>query len=45
MRATAPDGTKIQERGLSVAVLRRQPDGQWLMVIDNPHGQHLLDAR
>jgi len=42
MRATAPDGTPIEQRGLSVAVLRRQRDGSWLMVTDNPHGQRLL---
>lgn len=42
MRATAPDGTPIEQRGLSVAVLRRQRDGSWLMVTDNPYGQRLL---
>jgi hypothetical protein len=29
-------------RGLSVAVLRRQPDGSWVMVIDNPYGDAVL---
>jgi len=43
MKGKAPDGGNIEQNGLSVAVLRRQPDGQWLMVIDNPHGQHLMD--
>ena len=43
MKGKAPDGTEIEQSGLSVAVLRRQPDGRWLMVIDNPHGQYLLD--
>lgn len=43
MTGTAPDGTEIKQTGLSVAVLRKQADGNWLMVIDNPHGQHLLD--
>ncbi|MEO7158562.1 MAG: nuclear transport factor 2 family protein [Vicinamibacterales bacterium] len=42
MTGTAPDGGAITQGGLSVAVLRRQRDGQWLMVIDNPHGQRLL---
>lgn len=41
MTATAPDGSQIEDRGLSVAVLRRQTDGQWLMVIDYPYGSHL----
>ncbi len=42
MTATGPDGSHIEDRGLSVAVLRRQPDGDWRMVIDNPHGDRLL---
>ena len=32
----------INQSGLSVAMLRRQPDGKWLMVLDNPHGQNLM---
>ena len=42
MAVTAPDGTEIGDSGLSVAVLRKQADGRWLIVIDDPHGQHLL---
>jgi len=42
MTGVAPDGTAIRQTGLSVAVLRRQPDGRWLMVIDQPHGDYLL---
>ncbi|MCR9135517.1 MAG: DUF4440 domain-containing protein [Alphaproteobacteria bacterium] len=42
MTGTLPDGKPVEQSGLSVAVLRRQNDGRWLMVIDNPHGQHLL---
>ncbi|MEB2778677.1 DUF4440 domain-containing protein [Algoriphagus sp. D3-2-R+10] len=38
-----PDGTKIEQSGLSIAVLRKQADGNWLMIQDNPHGQFLLD--
>lgn len=38
-----PDGTKIEQSGLSVAVLRKQADGTWLMIQDNPHGQFLLN--
>ncbi len=45
MNGEAPDGKGIQQSGLSVAVLRRQPNGKWLMVFDNPFGQHLLDKR
>jgi len=38
MAGTTSDGQEIQQSGLSVAVLRRQADGGWKMVIDNPHG-------
>ena len=43
MTGKAPDGTSIKQSGLSVAVLRKQESGKWLMVLDNPHGQQLLD--
>lgn len=44
MTGVAPDGTTVEDRGLSVAVLRRQADGRWLLVIDEPHGDALLRA-
>lgn len=37
-----PDGTKIEQSGLSIAVLRKQADGTWLMIQDNPNGQFLM---
>lgn len=43
MQATTPDGTAIKQSGLSVAILRKQKNNSWLMVIDNPHGQNLLN--
>lgn len=39
MKGKAPDGTNIVQGGLSVAVLRKQENGKWLLVLDNPHGQ------
>lgn len=42
MTAQSPDGQTIEQSGLSVAALRKQPDGGWKMVIDNPHGGRLL---
>lgn len=42
MTGTGPDGKPVEAAGLSIAVLRRQPDESWKMVIDNPHGSHLL---
>jgi len=44
MTGTDPNGNTVTGEGLSVAVLRRQPDGSWKMVIDNPHGSRLLTA-
>ncbi|KZN48433.1 YybH family protein [Pseudoalteromonas luteoviolacea] len=37
MNAILPSGEAIQESGLSVATLRKQDSGNWLIVIDNPH--------
>jgi len=42
MSGKAPDGTPVEQSGFSVVVLRKQPDGRWLMVIDNPFGDHLV---
>ncbi|CAM2070385.1 SgcJ/EcaC family oxidoreductase [Sulfidibacter corallicola] len=44
MTGRAPDGTEINQSGLSVAVLRRQPDGKWLLAIDNPYGNTQVPA-
>lgn len=44
MKAKDPEGNPVDGEGLSVAVLRRQADGTWKMVIDNPHGSRLLDG-
>jgi len=38
MRATAPDGTPVDQGGLSADVLRRRPDGAWAVLIDDPYG-------
>lgn len=36
MTGTAPDGTELREGGRSADVVRRQPDGRWLVVVDKP---------
>jgi uncharacterized protein (TIGR02246 family) len=36
LSGTAPDGSPLQMAGRSAEVLRRQPDGTWRCVIDNP---------
>lgn len=38
--ATAPDG--MAQSALSVAVLRRQQNGEWKMVIDHPFGNGVM---
>jgi ketosteroid isomerase-like protein len=40
-RAPGPEG---EQTALSVAVLRRQPNGSWRMVIDHPFGDGVLRA-
>jgi ketosteroid isomerase-like protein len=42
MTGKTPDGHEIKQSGLSVVVLRKQGNGKWLMVFDNPFGQHLM---
>ena len=36
MTATAPDGSVLRRDGRSTDVVRRQPDGTWLVAIDKP---------
>ncbi len=36
MTGTAPDGTEVTDGGRSADVLRRRPDGRWLVLIDHP---------
>jgi uncharacterized protein (TIGR02246 family) len=38
LEGTGPDGTPVKMEGQSAEIARRQPDGTWLFVIDNPHG-------
>lgn len=41
--APGPDGKKMNS--LSVAVLKRQPDGNWRMVIDHPFGDGVMHVQ
>ena len=41
---SAADGSAIQMRGEATDILRRQADGNWRVVIDNPWGVSLLAA-
>lgn len=41
MTTMLPDGTTRRESGVSADVLRRQADGNWLVLIDQPRGATL----
>lgn len=43
LSGTGPDGKPVQMSGLSADVLRRQPDGRWLIAVDNPWGTAILE--
>jgi len=36
--ATLPNGTPKTFEGLATDIVRRQPDGRWLLVLDNSYG-------
>jgi uncharacterized protein (TIGR02246 family) len=36
MSGTAPDGTPVHQSGRSSDVVRRQPEGGWLVMVDKP---------
>lgn len=40
---TSYDGKRVEMSGMSSDVLRRQPDGRWLVAIDNPWGTSIID--
>lgn len=39
---TSPDGKRVEMGGMSSDVLRKQPDGGWLVAIDNPWGTSIV---
>lgn len=42
LTGTSPDGKRVDMSGASSDVLRRQPDGRWLISVDNPWGTGIL---
>ena len=42
MNGTGPDGKPLTMTGTSSDVARRQPDGPWRLVIDNPWGTAIV---
>ena len=45
LTGTDPAGNAVAMAGESADVLRRQRDGRWLIVLDNPWGAQILAAR
>lgn len=42
LKGTGPNGESIQMEGTATDILRKQTDGSWLFVIDNPWGGGIL---
>ncbi len=42
LSAVSPDGTKLERTAVSCDVLRKQPDGRWLVLVYNPYGSDVL---
>ncbi len=42
LKGTDPTGTAVQLGGRSSSILRRQPDGRWLFLVDNPWGTEIV---
>ena len=38
LAGTGPDGKSVKMEGMTTDVVRKQKDGAWLLVIDNPFG-------
>jgi uncharacterized protein (TIGR02246 family) len=38
LEGTGPDGSPVEMAGMSADVIRRQPDGSWRVLIDDPWG-------
>ncbi|OQW30984.1 MAG: hypothetical protein A4C66_13690 [Nitrospira sp. HN-bin3] len=42
LKGIDPTGTAVQLGGRSSSILRRQPDGRWLFLVDNPWGTDIV---
>jgi len=43
MKASFLDGTTIEMKGISSDILKKQADGNWAYLVDNPYGAGYLD--
>jgi len=44
LAGTASDGKPLNAKGVASTILRRQSDGHWQIVIDNPWGPAVLES-
>jgi len=44
LKGTDPTGQPVAFGGESSDILRRQPDGRWLIAVDNPWGAKILES-
>lgn len=44
LAGTGPDGGRIEINNHTAEVIRRQPDGSWLYILDHPYGADPLGA-
>jgi len=44
LAGTASDGAPLNEGGFASTIMRRQADGHWKIVIDNPLGPAILES-
>ena len=42
LQATLPDGTVLNMKGVSSDILKKQTDGTWVYLVDNPYGAAAL---
>lgn len=41
MKGTDPTGAAVEMNGTNIDIIRKQADGTWLLVIDNPFGMEI----
>ncbi len=44
LKGAGPDGGRVEINNHTAEVVRRQPDGSWLYILDHPYGADPIDA-